>query len=215
MRSIMVARGTIDDGPPPGDSELSVACSCSPSVHTGRCEHIEVIARSSVLRNEIRFIQAINSRRTMSESSGNWIALSVGVRKKTTKACWHVARENAINSQVVNYVPVMESAPAKRAPQPIERRVRCKRCRHTTLQRGLCEHESTVLEAVRESDRKSTDDPEPSPRAHRYASMFSRRIFPCDSDALALRQIQSVLVKAQRERYQLGLVDAAARYKAV
>lgn len=138
------------------------------------------------------------------------MALSVGKREKTSKAAWVVLRHNATSARMMNCVPVMEAAAAKRAAQPIERRVQCNRCRLTSLQRGLCEHEAAVvasLNRIEEETNDADDQHEPTRSVNRLASTLPRWVVPCKSDEHAIRVMTTTLTTLFAKRCQAGDVD--------
>lgn len=133
----------------PDNEKIVAACSCSTNIGATYCEHAELLATSSFkIRDEISFILAYKSRRLLSETPNMCSALLIGERKRNAKDAWLVTRHNALNELTCNYEPVMESAAAKRAGQPIERRVTFKRWRLSPLQRSAMGRLPIVLRST-------------------------------------------------------------------
>lgn len=133
---------------------LSSVCSCSTRYKTS-CPHRTYVAGDRLVCSEIAYILSLPVvAPPRAGPTSKWEAVLLGARSKATNASWIAIRISGNSLRGCDFVGVNEARGSRKAAKPLSRRLRCTKCRLSSANRGICVHESTILEAAKALDEE-------------------------------------------------------------
>lgn len=197
------------------ESDVTRFCSCSSVGSQAVCGDLSIcdsVPGLTVL--EFKILMLDNTLQPEVPTVDPWLSIVFGNRDSGTSSIWVCIRTNDCNEGMTNFIPVIENW-TSRVSRIISRRLKCERCRRANANRGNCEHEISVVNAVQKledtnvrddydntsnSDMEISGDEAPlisteemitdEPRGKtNYVSSIPRRLIPCPADQRAIGDV--------------------------